>query len=82
MMRKMHLGKCLLEGDWEAVRNDLKRRPLNSVSDTSPTGEIMEALNRQGIFAGRVELWGTGQPLREFLWSEDMPTPPSISWRR
>jgi GDP-L-fucose synthase len=72
MMRKMHLGKCLLEGDWEAVRNDLKRRPLNSVSDTSPTGEIMEALNRQGIFAGRVELWGTGQPLREFLWSEDM----------
>ena len=27
---------------------------------------------KYGIFDNRVVLWGTGTPLREFLWSEDM----------
>ncbi|MPM28237.1 GDP-L-fucose synthase [bioreactor metagenome] len=72
MMRKMHLGKCLHEGNWSAVREDLKRRPLDNVDDKSTTDEIISALNRYGIFSGHVELWGTGQPMREFLWSEDM----------
>ncbi|OJV37189.1 MAG: GDP-fucose synthetase [Bacteroidia bacterium 43-41] len=72
MMRKMHLGKCLHEGNWNAVREDLKRRPLDNVDDKSTTDEIISALNRYGIFSGHVELWGTGQPMREFLWSEDM----------
>ena len=29
-------------------------------------------LAKYGIYDNRVELWGTGAPLREFLWSEDM----------
>ena len=32
----------------------------------------MKLLNKYGIFSDRVELWGTGKPLREFLWSEEM----------
>ena len=27
---------------------------------------------KYGIFDNKVVLWGTGKPLREFLWSEDM----------
>ena len=29
-------------------------------------------LAKYGIFSGCVKLWGTGTPLREFLWSEEM----------
>ena len=29
-------------------------------------------MDKQGIRLGEVELWGTGKPLREFLWSEEM----------
>lgn len=28
MIRKIHLAKCLNEGDWEAVRKDLDLRPV------------------------------------------------------
>lgn len=34
--------------------------------------ELAAALATYGIHADRLELWGTGSPLREFLWSEDM----------
>ena len=33
---------------------------------------MLRILGKYGIFADRVELWGTGKPLREFLWSEEM----------
>ena len=32
----------------------------------------MKALEFYGIYNNKVVLWGTGMPLREFLWSEDM----------
>ncbi len=32
----------------------------------------LSVLAKYGIFDNRVVLWGTGTPLREFLWSEDM----------
>ena len=34
--------------------------------------QAREHLAKYGITPGSVELWGTGTPLREFLWSEDM----------
>ena len=34
--------------------------------------EILLVLARYGISSDKVELWGTGKPLREFLWSEEM----------
>ena len=34
--------------------------------------EILQALAKYGIYNNKVVLWGTGNPLREFLWSEDM----------
>ena len=32
MIRKVHLGKCLSEGDWEAVRKDLNARSVENIS--------------------------------------------------
>lgn len=74
MMRKMHLAKLLESGDLEALRADLSRRPVPGIDDatTASLEEITEALAKFGIHPDRLELWGTGSPLREFLWSEDM----------
>ncbi|MDR0516311.1 MAG: GDP-L-fucose synthase [Fibromonadaceae bacterium] len=60
IIRKIYLAKCLMENNSAATEKDLAKRPVKG------------SLGEHGIFADRVELWGTGEPLREFLWSEDM----------
>lgn len=72
MMRKMHLAKMLMEGDWEGLRKDLDRRSVGDVDGKSSEDEITAMLAKYGIMTGSLELWGTGNPIREFLWSEDM----------
>ena len=74
MMRKMHLAKLLEKGDFAAIRSDLAARPIPAIKDSHKTSEdeISAALASFGIFAGHLDLWGSGSPLREFLWSEDM----------
>lgn len=72
MLRKIHLAKCLSEGNWEAVRLDLNRRPVEGVNGEASQAEQLAVLARYGIASGVVTLWGTGAPLREFLWSEEM----------
>ena len=39
---------------------------------SSKKEEVLRVLAKYGISDNRVVLWGTGTPLREFLWSEDM----------
>ena len=72
MLRKIHLANCLLQGNWEAVRKDLDIRPVEGVNGSASEEEMLRILGKYGIFADWVELWGTGKPLREFLWSEEM----------
>ncbi len=72
MIRKIHLGHCLLQGDWTALRKDLDRLPVEGVSGQSDQRDILDKLDKYGIHDSFVELWGTGKPLREFLWSEEM----------
>ncbi|MTK52811.1 GDP-L-fucose synthase [Paludibacter sp.] len=72
MIRKIHLAKCLNEENMEAVRKDLNLRPVEGISGESSPYEILSILAKYGITADQVELWGTGKPLREFLWSEEM----------
>lgn len=72
MIRKMHLAKLLRTGDSEAIRHDLNLRPLDNVNGDSDFNDIVNALERYGITAQALNLWGSGKPLREFLWSEDM----------
>lgn len=72
MIRKIHLAHCLLQGDWAAVRRDLNRRPVEGIDGKAGENEILTLLYKYGISPNEVRLWGTGTPLREFLWSEEM----------
>lgn len=72
MIRKIHLAKCLNQHDWDAVRRDLDARPVEGISGKSSQEEILQVLDRYGITPDEVRLWGTGSPMREFLWSEEM----------
>lgn len=72
MIRKIHLAKCLNENDWESVRKDLNLRPVEGVDGNNTNEEILAVLSRYGISLDAVTLWGTGTPMREFLWSEEM----------
>lgn len=65
MIRKIHLAKLLGIGDLGGVKRDLARRPVEGVVEP-------EELAKMGIYPNEVRLWGSGKPLREFLWSEDM----------
>ena len=72
MIRKIHLAHCLKEGNWEAVLKDLNLRPVEGVNGQYSKEDITHILKKYGISESGVELWGTGTPLREFLWSEEM----------
>ena len=79
IIRKMHLGKCLMQNDWEAIKADLNRLPIEGVNGEASEHEIKEKLTKYGINISQspnhkvsIFLWGTGQPRREFLFSDDL----------
>ena len=72
MIRKMHLAKLLLENNWNDIRKDLEKRPIPGITEDSSNEEIQTALESFGIYDSKLKLWGSGKPIREFLWSEDM----------
>ena len=86
MMRKVYLAKLVADNNWEAIRKDLSIRPVGAnireQDETEPTRYVIDGHSEQaliekvlafyGIENNKVTLWGTGTPLREFLWSEDM----------
>ena len=72
IVRKIHLANCLNEGREDDLRLDLNVRPVEGVDGTASLCDIINVLGKYGITAKELNLWGTGTPLREFLWSEDM----------
>jgi len=72
MIRKIHLAKCLKENIWDAIRHDLRIRPVEGLTGESGQDDILHILGKYGITGKKVTLWGSGKPLREFLWSEEM----------
>ncbi len=80
LIRKMYLSRCLDEQNLDAIRHDLAKYPQDEISHTSGDDEILKFLADQGIESKHengqskttLTIWGTGKPLREFLWSEDM----------
>ncbi len=63
LIRKIHLAKLLSESKFEAVVKNLK---VDNIE------QAKAYLSRFGVSADSVEIWGTGAPRREFLWSQDM----------
>lgn len=72
MIRKIHLAHCLKQGDWDAICKDMNQRPVEGIDGNSSKEDILAILAKYGISNSEVKLWGTGTPLREFLWSEEM----------
>ncbi|MDD2612227.1 MAG: GDP-L-fucose synthase [Bacteroidales bacterium] len=72
LIRKAHLGKCLMAKDWSALRSDFNRYPVEEVDGNASETEILDKLSKYGITSEKITIWGTGKPVREFLWSEDM----------
>jgi GDP-L-fucose synthase len=82
MMRKIYLAKLIHDEAWDKIAIDLNKRPVEGVtgegllshqpSYITHRNEALSKLANYGIYDNRVVLWGTGTPLREFLWSEDM----------
>lgn len=86
MMRKIYLAKLLAEDSWHKISIDLSKRPVEGVNGEGLIEDgiinheslianrerVLAVLAKYGIGVNKVTLWGTGKPLREFLWSEDM----------
>lgn len=72
MIRKIHLAHLLKNKDFESIRIDLDKLPISGINGSSSIEEITNTLKNYGINDEYIQLWGTGTPLREFLWSEDM----------
>ena len=72
MMRKVWLAKLIHDRDWDAIRSDMDKRPVEGIDGSATDEAIEKVLSKYGIYNNKVVLWGTGTPLREFLWSEDM----------
>ncbi len=90
LMRKIYLGKCLEKNNWEAIRRDFEKRPVEGIGGVADKTQMLEILSKYGISyqensserdvineshyssSVSVEIWGSGSPLREFLWSEEL----------
>ena len=72
LIRKTHLGKCLDNKDWTSIKKDLNKNPIDGFDGDTSEKEIVSVLEKYGIRNGCIEIWGSGKPMREFLWSEDM----------
>lgn len=89
LIRKIHLGKALENNDWETIRADLDKLPIEGVDGSASEEAILAMLDKYGVkqfkiqkltkgnplgekFKISIEIWGSGAPRREFLWSLDM----------
>ena len=78
IMRKIHLAKCLDDYNWIEIKNDLAKYPISGISSMSSKEQIIRTLGQYGIHydndksKSKVNLWGTGKAMREFLYVDDM----------
>ena len=87
LIRKMHLGKCLENKDWDNIHKDFNKYPVEGINGNATEKEISEKLTKYGIQfvlnntvhrkphttdPVSITLWGTGNPFREFLYVEDL----------
>jgi GDP-L-fucose synthase len=63
LLRKIYLAKCIQNAEFESVLTDLH------LTDKT---EALTYLSSIGVEEGVVNIWGSGKPMREFMWSEDM----------
>lgn len=78
LIRKIYLGNCLQQNNWYSIKADMAHLPIEGTDGNASKEEILNILKKYGITPATkeepttVEIWGSGRPLREFLWSEEM----------
>jgi GDP-L-fucose synthase len=76
LIRKFHLAKILRAGELGLLAADIGARFLGFGMDghivLSDRKAVAGALGKLGMTADAVTLWGTGKPLREFLYVDDL----------
>ena len=76
LIRKMHLGKLLMEDDINGIRVDVEQRPMRGFAASQDDKQLIKALEEFGIYKSgtsvEIKLWGSGTPRREFLHSDDL----------
>ena len=50
ILRKMHLAKCLENNDWDSIRKDLYKRPIEHIDGNSSDQAIIKILEKYGIY--------------------------------
>ena len=76
LIRKIYLGKALADNDWASICKDLDKYPIEGINGVDLTEDIIQIIKKYGVYRKNnkiiVEIWGSGNPRREFLYSEDM----------
>ena len=49
LIRKIHLGKCLEENNWDNIKSDLNKNPIDGINGSNTQDEILQILNKHGI---------------------------------
>jgi GDP-L-fucose synthase len=76
LLRKFHLAKLLRDKDFDKIRKDIKRYPigyrLDEKINLDNKDSIRDILKQVGVTEDYVEIWGSGEVYREFLYVDDM----------
>tara|TARA_B100000161_G_scaffold265467_1_gene241843 strand:+ start:6376 stop:7443 length:1068 start_codon:yes stop_codon:yes gene_type:complete len=72
LVRKIHLAKCINDKNWDSLRKDINKRPISGLNASNSIIDIISFLENFGITSDFVEIWGTGKPTREFMYSADL----------
>ncbi|MEA3443227.1 MAG: GDP-L-fucose synthase [Bacteroidota bacterium] len=76
LIRKILLGKFLDERDFHSIRKDFKKNPVADSDNYLSEEKIRKILSHYGIKENssgvEITLWGSGEPMREFLFSDDL----------
>lgn len=83
LLRKMHLGKCLEQGDWPALRNDLSKRPVTGVDGSGSNETILDILSKHGVapesdraqasYDNSIRITDNRSPITVHLWGSGTP---------
>ena len=76
LMRKIILGKLLHEGQYALIEKDFSRHSKERLPGNLSKTDLIHLLVKQGIKKKdeqvHITLWGTGTPMREFLFADDL----------
>ena len=73
ILRRFHLAKLLKNGDFEAIKRDIKRYKLGwGLDEKVNDNNVEEILNELGAYKDKVVLWGDGSVYREMMSSDDL----------